>query len=85
MDNASKYLDKLESIMDDNYTSSKVKADIAMNLLDRAGYKAVEKREVSGSLSGNVSSTITLELVQRARELMAKKAETINISHDVID
>lgn len=79
-DNASMYLDKLESIMNDDNCSFKVQADIAMNLLDRAGYKAVERKEASVKVSGNA---LTIELAQRARELLKNKA--IDVMHEVVE
>lgn len=85
IDNAHVAYQVLQDIMVDNKVSAKVRSDVAMNLMDRAGFKAVEKREVNGIVSGNISSTVTLDLVQRTRELMATKARVIDITHDVID
>lgn len=75
--------DVLQNIMLDNDCSFKVRADVASNLLDRAGYKAVERKEVSAT--GNISNTITLDLVQRARFMLANKAKTIDVIGEVID
>ena len=84
-DNAHIAYDVLQGIMLDNKVSAKVRSDVASNLLDRAGYKAVEKKVVTGSVSGNINQTVTLDLVQRARELMAKKAEAIDVTHELVD
>lgn len=85
MDKAGKYLDKLESIMDDDNCSFKVQADIAMNLLDRSGHKAVTKQEVTGTIKGSISSALTYDLVQRTRVLMSNKAKIIDVESVVID
>ena len=63
----------------------KVRSDVASNLLDRAGHKATEKKVISGTVSGSISSNVTLDLVRRTRELMAKKTQTIDVSHSVLD
>lgn len=85
VDNAHVAYQVLQDIMMDSKVSAKVRSDVAINLMDRAGYKAVEKKEVTGSISGNVSSTLTLDLIQRTRELRAKKQEAIEIESVVID
>jgi len=85
VDNAHIALDVLHNIMLDDGVSAKVRSDVASNLLDRAGYKAVEKKMVTGSVTGSISNTITLDSVQRARELMAKKTQISDITHDVIE
>jgi len=84
-DNAHIAYDVLQGIMLDNKVSAKVRSDVASNLLDRAGFKAVEKKVVTGSVSGNINQTVILDLVQRARELMAKKAEAIEVECTILD
>ncbi|GMB02053.1 terminase small subunit [Pelosinus sp. IPA-1] len=82
-DNAHIAYDVLQDIMLDPRVSAKVRSDVASNLLDRAGHKAVEKKQVTGSITGSINSTVTMDLVQRARELLATKSRTIDVTPDV--
>ena len=83
IDNAHIAYQVMQDIMLDPKVSAKVRSDCASNLLDRAGYKAVNKQEITGAVSGSINATLTFDLVQRARELMAQKAKIIDISSDI--
>ena len=76
-DNAHIAYDVLEGIMLNDQVSAKVRSDVASNLLDRAGFKAVTKNEITGNVTGGISNKVTFDLVQRTRVLMANKANII--------
>lgn len=75
----------LKEIMRSDKASYKVRLDASNSLLDRAGYKAVDRKEVTGTITGGIASTLTLDLIQRTRELMANKAKTIDITHEILE
>lgn len=84
-ENAHKAYDVLQDIMTNPECSFKVRATVASNLLDRAGYKATEKREVNSTVN-SVSSSIALDLIQRTRAMMAKKEQlTIDVVADMVE
>ena len=85
IDNAHVAYQVLQDIMLDNKVSAKVRSDVASNLLDRAGYKAVEKKESIVNVSGNVGNTVTIELAQRARTLLASRNREINITPTIVE
>jgi len=65
--------------------SFKTRLDACIDILDRAGYKPAERREITGANGGSImmETQATLTLAQRARELLEKK-EPINITGEVI-
>lgn len=65
-------LDIYDKILSSPEATDRLKFDIARDLLDRAGFKAVEKRELTGRDGGPIQSeqSIISEVAERARKLM---------------
>lgn len=61
------------SMMRDEKCSYKVKFDITSNILDRAGYKPAERREVVGAIGITGDSRAIGEFADRARALLANR------------
>ena len=83
-------MDTQLEIMRDKKTSGKTKLDATNSILDRAGYKAVERREIVGAIGTiPMESRAVSEFAERARKLMGEKASAPNvvstIDADVID
>lgn len=66
-------------IMRSDEASFKVKLDASNSILDRAGYRPIERREVNGQLNTCASATINLEMVHRIQRLMAQKG-VVNVT-----
>lgn len=79
-DLASQALKIQEDMMNDPKCSYKVKFDITSSLLDRAGYKPAERREVIGSIGVTGDSRAIGEFADRARALLAQKGSMQGIN-----
>ena len=81
MEHAEEALQTQIMIMRNERASFKVRLDAASSVLDRAGFKPAERKEITGANGGAVKfeDSAATELAQRARSLLAEKVNIIDI------
>jgi len=83
-DYAEKALQVQVDMLDNPHVSFKVKLDASNSILDRAGYKPADRKEIVGAIGTiAVESRAVNEFAQRARELLMQKG--LVDTDDIVD